>query len=94
MNEYVVLVYYPYKFARNGGEHRWLDTDFRTVVEAENQSAANAIVQKKIDDGEFDGSLGIPEAVTGQNDIDLPVRPYIVPTETKTVVEDEFLNMK
>ena len=82
MDEYSVMVFYPYAFDNEDGEYRWSDAQYETIVEAKNEGAANAIVQKKIDAGEFDATLQIPAAAAGPNDIDLDIRPYILPDDT------------
>ena len=96
MDEYSVKVCYPWRFNNEDGEpgfrHSWLDTSFESYVEAKNQAAANAIVQKKIDAGEFDGTLLIPPAVTGNYDDIVYCRPYILLYDTTDVgTLDDFL---
>lgn len=82
------IVYYAYPSSHNNDG--WSELYQQVEIEAENQDAANAIMQKKINDGEYDAYLALP------NQNDMTIRPY-VPEDNDKIRADRKIdedNMK
>jgi len=90
MDTFMVFVAFPYYYDESDEMNRWVDYDDEMEIDAENQDAANAIVQQKIDSGKLDATLMLPMDCGGT---DIPIRPYIPTEDTrkKERIEDNKL---
>lgn len=76
MDTFMVFVAYPLEFDKSDGM-RWVNHLGEIEIDAENQDAANAIVQKKIDAGELNALMILPDMVGNE----YAVRPFMADEE-------------